>query len=151
MQYRSNFYKAAVQAALFLLGPWMFALSAGAQAQMVVVMGAQSGVEQLSKTQVVNIFMGKSRELPNGIAARPVDLPAGPPDKANFYHMLVNKDLDQIAAYWSRLIFSGSTAPPLQASSVQDALQFVTTMPGAVAYLDRRHVDHRVKVVHAFQ
>ena len=118
-----------------------------ARAELVVVLNAQSSVEQLSKTQVVNIFLGHSRELPNGVAASPVDLPFGAPEKASFYQLLVNKDLDQIAAYWSRLVFAGSTSPPVQASSVQDALQYVATHRGAIAYMDRRSADTRVKIV----
>lgn len=118
-----------------------------ARAELVVVVNAQSSVEQLSKTQVVNIFLGHSRELPNGVAASPVDLPFGAAEKAQFYQLLVNKDLDQIAAYWSRLVFAGSTSPPVQASSVQDALQYVATHRGAIAYMDRRSVDTRAKIV----
>jgi hypothetical protein len=116
-------------------------------AELVVVVNAQSNVEQLTKTQVVHIFLGHNRELPNGVAATPVDLPFGSPEKAPFYQLLVNKDLDQIAAYWSRLVFAGSTSPPVQSTSVQDALQYVASHRGAVAYMDRRNVDARVKVV----
>lgn len=122
-------------------------LPALGHAELVVVVGAQSSVEQLSKTQVVNIFLGHSRELPNGVAASPVDLPFGMPEKAAFYRALVNKDLDQIAAYWSRLVFAGSTSPPVQAGSAQEALQYVVSHRGAIAYVDRRLVDARVKVV----
>ena len=116
-------------------------------AELVVVVGAQSTIDQLSKSQVVNIFLGHSRELPNGVAAAPVDLPFAVPEKAAFYQALVNKDLDQIAAYWSRLVFAGSTSPPVQSGSVQDALQYVASHRGAIAYMDRRNVDARVKVV----
>ena len=118
-----------------------------AHADLVVVVNAQSSVEQLSKTQVVNIFLGHNRELPNGVAANPVDLPFGLPEKAAFYQALVNKDLDQIAAYWSRLVFAGSTSPPMQASTVQEALQYVANHRGGIAYMDRRSADTRVKVV----
>lgn len=118
-----------------------------ARAELVVVVNAQSSVEQLSKTQVVNIFLGHSRELPNGVTANPVDLPFGLPEKAAFYQLLVNKDLDQIAAYWSRLVFAGSTSPPMQATSLLDALHYVAAHRGAVAYMDRRNVDSRVKIV----
>ena len=117
------------------------------QAELVVVLNAQSTVDQLSKTQVVNIFLGHSRELPNGVPASPVDLPFGMTEKADFYQTLVNKDLDQIAAYWSRLVFAGSTSPPVQASNVQEVLQYVGSHRGAIAYMERRNVDARVKVV----
>jgi hypothetical protein len=116
-------------------------------AELVVVVNAQSTVEQLSRTQVINIFLGHNRELPNGVPASPVDLPIGLTEKAAFYQQLVNRDLDQIAAYWSRLVFAGSSSPPVQASSVADALQYVVSHKGGIAYLDRRNVDARVKVV----
>jgi hypothetical protein len=132
--------------ACLLLGAGLLLPRLG-HAELVVVVNAQSSVEQLSKTQVVNIFLGHSRELPNGVAASPVDLPFGLPEKAAFYQLLVNKDLDQIAAYWSRLVFAGSTSPPVQASSVQDALQYAVTHRGGIAYLERRNVDSRVKIV----
>jgi hypothetical protein len=122
-------------------------LAGPAQAELVVVLNAQSSVEQLSRTQVVHIFLGHSRELPNGVAAKPVDLPFGLPEKAAFYQILVNKDLDQIAAYWSRLVFAGSTSPPVQAASLQEALQYVAAHRGALAYMDRRQADARVKIV----
>lgn len=128
-------------------GAVVLALSFAARADLVVIVNPQSGVDQLTKTQVINIFLGNHRELPNGMAATPIDLPASAPEKAQFYRALVNKDLDQMAAYWSRLVFAGSTAPPSQASAVQDALQLVAANRGAISYVDRKHVDPRVRVV----
>ena len=133
-------------AALLLLSLFNF-LPGLVHAELVVVVNAQSTVEQLTRAQVVNIFLGHNRELPNGVPASPVDLPFGLTEKAAFYQQLVNRDLDQIAAYWSRLVFAGSSSPPVQASSVADALQYVANHKGGIAYLDRRNVDARVKVV----
>lgn len=118
-----------------------------ASAELVLVVNPQSGVEQLTKSQAINIFLGRHRELSSGAAAAPIDLPATSPDKALFYQLLVQKDLSQMAAYWSRFVFAGSTAPPIQAASTQEVLQLVANNRGAVAYLDRRYVDTRVKVV----
>lgn len=132
---------------IFLLRIALLTTPLGASAELVVVVNPQSGVESLTRTQVVNIFLGHHRELPNGKAASPVDLPANSPEKAQFYRLLVNKDLDQMAAYWSRLVFAGSTAPPHQAATVLEAIQYVAENRGAVGYMDRRNVDSRVRVV----
>ena len=86
-------------------------LVAHAHAELVVIVNPQNGVEQLSKTQITNIFLGNHREFPDGMPAKPVDLPVAAPEKALFYRALVNKDLDQMAAYWSRLVFAGNTSP----------------------------------------
>jgi hypothetical protein len=131
---------------------WLILLGAMVcvRAELVVVVNSQSGVEELTRAQVVNIFLGHTRELPNGSTAYPVDLPFSQPEKTLFYRQLVNKDLDQIAAYWSRLVFAGNTQPPWQAGSVQEALQYIASHKGAVAYMDRRYTDARVKVVFGF-
>lgn len=112
---------------------------------MVVVVGPKSGIEHLVKDDVINIFLGRYRQLPNGQAARPVDLPASDPGKAEFYRALVGKDLDQIAAYWSRLVFTGRVSPPLQAASTEELIRFLNNNPGAIGYLYSSDVDKRVK------
>lgn len=130
-----------------LLAGAVFVCALPARADTVVVVNPQSGVEQLSRSQVINIFLGHHRELPGGLPALPVDLPPSQAEKAQFYRALVNRDLDQMAAYWSRLVFAGSTSPPFQAASVADVIQYVVANRGAVGYLDRRNVDSRVRIV----
>ena len=123
---------------------------AACRAEIVVVVNPKSGVEKLSRDEVVNIFLGRFRQLPSGLAALPVDLPASQPEKSGFYRQLVNKDLAEINAYWARLMFSGRTTPPKQAGSVEDMIAFVGATPGAIGYLDRGRVDARVRVVLEF-
>lgn len=118
-----------------------------AAAELVVVVNPKSGVERLNRDEVINIFLGRYRQLPSGITAQPVDLPATQPEKALMYHLLVGKDLDQIASYWSRLVFSGRTSPPVQASSTEEVLRYVAANRGAVGYVERTRVDGRVRVV----
>ena len=147
MDRRPSFFRLRAILAIGLL----FA-TAKACAQLAVIVNPQSGVEQLSKAQVVNIFLGSHREFPSGVAAKPIDLGATAPEKAQFYRALVNRDLDQMAAYWSRLIFSGSTVPPAQANSWQDVLQLVANNRAAIGYVDLKYVDPaRVKIVFTVQ
>lgn len=126
-------------------------LALQARADLVVIVNPQNTVEQITRTDVINIFLGNSREFPNGQMAKPIDLPVTVPEKAQFYRALVNKDLDQMAAYWSRLVFAGNTSPPVQAASVSEAVRVVAGNRSAIAYVDRRYVDTaRVKIVFAF-
>ena len=90
------------------------------------------------------------RRLPNGDTALPIDQPESSPVRADFYRRLVNKDLNEINAYWSRLIFSGRTSPPLQASSAADVMVWLLGQPGGVAYVDRTQVDKRLRIVMEF-
>lgn len=118
-----------------------------AQAEVVVVVDAASGIERLSNDQVINIYLGRHRKLPSGIAAQPVDQPAGENLRAEFYRRLVDKDLSEINAYWARLYFSGKTAPPIQTTTAGDVLKHVIGKPGGIAYIDRSQADARVRIV----
>jgi ABC-type phosphate transport system substrate-binding protein len=130
--------------AAFLLPP------AGAAADLVVVVNPKSGVDKLNRDEVVNIFLGRYRQLPSGMPALPADLPATQPDKAVFYRLLVDKELAEINSYWARLIFSGRTVPPKQSTGNDDLLKWVAATPGAIGYIERSKVDGRVRIVYEF-
>lgn len=121
-------------------------LVAGAES-IVVVVNPGSGVETLSRNDVINIFLGSFRQLPSGIPALPVDLPQGHPARAEFYRLLVGKNPAEINTYWSRLIFSGKTRPPIQAQRVEDAMSMVQGSVGAITYLERSKVSGRLRIV----
>jgi ABC-type phosphate transport system substrate-binding protein len=125
-------------------------VSAAAGADPVVVVNARSEVEPLSQDEVINIFLGRYRKLPNGVTAMPVDQPEGSVLRAEFYRKLVNKDLNEINAYWSRLIFSGKTAPPRQAANTAEVASLLSGSPGGIAYLERSQVDGRFRIVLEF-
>ncbi|MBZ0094277.1 MAG: hypothetical protein K8H75_02710 [Sulfuricella sp.] len=121
--------------------------AAESMADVVVVANPRSGIDRLSRDEVINIFLGRFRQLPSGLSVQPVDLPATQSEKATFYLRLVNKDLAEINAYWSRLVFSGRTEPPVQAKSTEDLIEFIAKTPGAIGYMERSKVDGRVKLV----
>lgn len=114
---------------------------------IVVVVNPSSGVETLSRNDVINIFLGSFRQLPSGIPALPVDLPQGHAARAEFYRLLVGKNPSEINAYWSRLIFSGKTRPPIQAQRIEDAVSMVQGSVGAITYLERSKVSGRLRIV----
>lgn len=116
-------------------------------AEMVVIVNPRSGIDNLSRDEVINIFLGRSRQLPSGLSALPVDLPAAHPDKASFYRRSVNKELAEINSYRARLFFSGRGNPPILATSTEDLLEIVGINPGAIGYLERSRINARVKVV----
>jgi hypothetical protein len=134
---------------MILLTTLLLALTwhAAGAADFVVVANPASGVEKLSKDEVINIYMGRDRKLPGGIAAMPIDQANPVSEKARFYSVMVGKELAEVQSYWARLRFSGQGQPPRQASSAEEALDWVAGSKGAIAYVDRKKVDKRVKVV----
>lgn len=112
---------------------------------IVVIVNPASGVRTLTKEQVIDIFMGRFRQLPSGTTALPIDL-AGTTQRALFYEQLIHWTLAEVGSYWARLIFSGQANPPARAPDARAAVTLVAGNPGAIAYVERSAVTRRVRV-----
>lgn len=122
----------------------MLLMAGNACAELALVVNESSQVSSLSRSEVVNIFMGRYRRMPSGGVALPAE-PA--PVKERFYRALVNKDLAEINSYWARLIFSGQATPPVQFEDEQALIEFVRNNPGALGVMDLSAVPPDLKVV----
>ena len=110
-------------------------------------MNPASGVDQLTRDEVIDIFLGRYRKLPSGRAALPIDVAESSAERARFYQLLVKKSSTEMSSYWARLVFSGQTSPPFQVPDVKTAVELVQSNPNAIAYVDRASVNAHVKVV----
>lgn len=113
--------------------------AASAQAQVAVVMNPSAA--PLTHEQVANIFLGRSPEF------KPVDLPESAAVRATFYKKATDRDIAQVKAVWSRLVFSGKAAPPKEVADAAAVKAAVIADPKAVGYIDKSAVDGSVKVV----
>ena len=141
MQHLRNLALVPLIVLLTLLPP----LAAAADVIAVVVNQA-TDVDALSRTDVINIFMGRFRQFPSGATALPIDMPVSPV-RAQFYRALVNKEPAEINAYWARLVFAGRTSAPIQTNTADDVLKALHANPGGIAYLERSRVTTREKIV----
>jgi hypothetical protein len=114
---------------------------------LVVVTHPHNGIEKMSKDEVINIYMGRYRKMPNGETALALDLSKPQGEKAHFYNLMVGKELPEINSYWARLMFSGQGSPPRQIDSVEELITIISSNKGALAYMDRKKVDKRVRIV----
>lgn len=118
-----------------------FAVPARAAGNDIVVIASNgSCLTQLSREEVANIFMGAYRKLPDGTTARPIDLDLESPVRRAFYRRLLGRSLEEINAYWARLVFSGRTSPPDAARGTAEMLERVAKDPRAIGYLERQHL-----------
>lgn len=133
---------------LALLAACLLALaSSAAAAELVVVVRADSEVGPLNRDDVINIFLGRYRQLPSGRIAEPFDLPPQSPERPVFYEKLIGKTQAEINAYWARLLFTGRTSPPRIVPSTEKLLDTLVQNPLAIGYLDRARVDRRLRIV----
>ena len=121
--------------------------SAGAFAQVAVVVNPKSPMASMTADQVSGIFLGKSNTLPSGGTAMPTDLPDSAATRELFYTKVTGKSTAQVKAAWSRLVFSGKATPPKELASSADVKKFVAANPDAIGYIEKSAVDSSVKVV----
>ncbi|ASF48807.1 hypothetical protein CEK71_16605 [Methylovulum psychrotolerans] len=116
-----------------------------AQAELVVITHISNNLNNLTAKQVQDIFMGRTRLFPNGKFALPIDQSS--PLRAEFYQKLTARPVEQINAYWARIMFTGQASPPQQLPDDKAVLQTVRENEGAIGYIDKTHVDNTVHIL----
>lgn len=118
-----------------------------ARAGMVVIANAHSRIVRLSSEEVIDIYMGRYRTLPDGTVVHPLEPKGNGPERRNFYKRLMDKSPADIDAYWARLVLSDSTVPPERLATQREILDRVAHDPNAIAYVESIRLNSHVKVV----
>lgn len=109
---------------------------------MLVVVNPNSQLTQLSEKQVMSLFLGRSKFLPNGGGkVKAIDYPIDSSERATFYQALTGKNIADIDAYWARLKYSGRVSPPQALENSRQILQMVAEQDTAIAYLPSQYED----------
>lgn len=120
---------------------------AAAHGGMVVIVHPDNEIDSLSRSDVVDLYMGRYVAFPNGRPALPLDLPVDSETRAEFYSRMTGKSIAQINAYWARIIFTGRATPPRIVSTVPGLIQAVQENRNAIAYIDSADLTDALKVV----
>ena|ERR1700722_1291222 len=121
--------------------------AASAMADTVAVVSSKSAIVTLSKTQLTDIFLGKTNRFPNGSAAVPIDQAEGSSARDEFYEQIAEKSAAQVKAYWSRVIFTGRGQPPKTVPDSIAMMKLIHANPSAIGYMDAKLVDDTLRVV----
>jgi ABC-type phosphate transport system substrate-binding protein len=123
------------------------AISAQAGADVVAVVSSKNPITALSKSQVTDIFLGKTVRFPDGTQAVPIDQEEGSPARDVFYATFAGKSPAQIKSYWTKVIFTGRGQPPKAVSNSVEVIKLIAANPQAISYIERSAVDSTVKVL----
>ncbi|MDQ3026284.1 MAG: phosphate ABC transporter substrate-binding protein [Pseudomonadota bacterium] len=118
-----------------------------ASAEVVAVVSARSSLATLSKSQVADIFLGKSIRFPDGSLAVPIDQAEGSATREEFYLAFAGKSPAQLNAHWSKIIFTGRGQPPPEVANGVAVKRRLAENPNAIGYIEPALVDASVKVV----
>lgn len=118
-----------------------------AHADVYLVVSTANPVRAMTQKQALDLYMGRTRNFPNGDYALPFDQARDAPARAAFYKLLTGMDLAQINSYWARLMFTGQTMPPQPLPDEAAVVEVVKRNPGAIGYLDQPPRDKGLAVV----
>lgn len=129
---------------LLLMLLMLFPLSASAG--IVVVVSASSDIGALGEEEVANLFLARTKHLPNGDKAALYELSSSDLRLA-FYNQIAGKNKRQINAYWASLIFTGKGKPPKELGDIAELESKLAEQPGAIAYVSDDMVSDTMRVV----
>lgn len=122
-------------------------VSVSASAEVVVIVSKENTLATLTRTQLVNIFLGRSSTFPGGERATPVDQLEASALRKRFYEENLNWSQVELKAHWSRIIFTGRGQPPKQMANDEDVKKFIFSNPRGIGYIHQDNVTTDVKVV----
>lgn len=126
----------------------LFAFSVNAQEPLAVVVHKNNPIEQLSRSELIDLFMGKYVAFPNDVKAIPVELNGDHEVKVEFYQNLVGMTLSRVNAYWSRLHFTGRKRAAVFKLSESEIINFIMTNEQAIGYMPKSLITDDLKVVY---
>jgi hypothetical protein len=118
-----------------------------AQADFYIVVHASNPQRALTQKEAVDLFMGRSRAFANGDFALIFDLPRDHPRRAVFYQSLTGMSVAQVNSYWSRLMFSGQSAPPQALPDETAMAGILRRNPSALGWLSKEPTEPGLRTV----
>lgn len=136
-------YKRAISALLFCATT---SITFAVQAEVVVVVHP-SNANALDSAAIKRLFLGKEKKFPDGQPATPLNQVVDSTTRNQFDEQLLERNSSQIAAYWSKLVFTGKGVPPKEVNDDAAVIGAVSADVSAVGYVERSSVTSDVKVI----
>ena len=127
----------------------LLAFSTLASAEVAVIVNPANG-DAMTKEDIAKLYLAKTKTFPSGKTAIPVDRTEGSAIRVEFVSKVIDKDENQLKAYWSRLIFTGKGVPPKALDTDAEVKDLVARNKDAIGFIDAGAVDGTVKVVAKF-
>ncbi|WP_218311990.1 phosphate ABC transporter substrate-binding protein [Alteromonas antoniana] len=122
------------------------ALSSSVLAEVVVVVHP-SNEASLTEKDVQRIFLGKEKKFPDGRESIPVNQETSNDIRGDFDQNVLGRNSSQVAAYWSKLVFTGKGVPPKEVSGDSAVIELIKENKSVIGYIDSASVTGDVKVI----
>jgi ABC-type phosphate transport system substrate-binding protein len=123
--------------------------SAHADLPVVAVIVHPSQTETPTLAQIKRIYLRQQRFWSDRTPVRPVNREYGSVTRRRFEARVLDSTVEALARHWNEQYFQG-VLPPLTLASDAAVREYVAARPGAIGYVEARHVDDSVRVVARF-
>jgi ABC-type phosphate transport system substrate-binding protein len=114
---------------------------------VVVIVSKTSKVDNVTKTDLKNIFLGKRKTWASGDGVVPINLPARTPTRATFDGTVLGMSGDEVGRYWVGQRIRAKAKPPKSVPAPDLVKRLVASIPGAVGYIPASALDESVKAL----
>jgi hypothetical protein len=112
-----------------------------------VVAHASVNVRSLSSNSLRAIFGMRLQTWPDGTLIKVFVLADDAPLHNSFCKEKLGAFPYQMRQSWDRLVFSGTGQAPLRVSSAEEMFNKISSIPGAIGYLEKTKISERVNVL----
>ena len=126
-----------------------FCLNMAAHAEIVVIAHESSPLDSLNKSQVADIYLGRTTHLPGIGPVIPLDTSNDPNLRDDFYRRVTGKNSAQIKAHWARMYFTGRGSQPKEVEGPRELKSLITTHKNMIGYMPKIEADSDLKVLYA--
>jgi hypothetical protein len=114
---------------------------------LVVIVGKDNGMNDISQNTLRNAFLGESVSDPSGKKIIPLNHPPHSSERVGFDRIVLDMSPDEAARYWIDRKIRGQSGAPRAVDSPALLRRVVARLPGALSYIRREDVDDSVKVL----
>lgn len=119
-----------------------------ASADILVVVNKSNETAALSKLQLIDLYMGRFRTLPNRQPVRLFDHSEDSSLRNQFYRELIDKSVAEVNAFWARLLFTGRAKPPELLSDNDSLFAAIDKDSRAIGYINEQDLQDNMKIVY---
>jgi len=121
-------------------------VSTRAQAQVIVIANPSVKANEISKSDLRDVFTGAATALPGGGNVVPILLKAGTVHE-EFLQAYIGKNDTAYRAGWRSLVFSGQASMPRSLDTDAAVVDFVAHTPSAIGYIGKSTPHEGVKLL----
>ncbi|MGA7742319.1 MAG: hypothetical protein WBP56_06715 [Polyangia bacterium] len=101
----------------------------------------------LGAAELASIFTRATRSWKDGSPIRPLNLPPGTPERAEFDRVVLNMSPDRSAQYWIDRQVRGDEPAPKAIAKADIVVRLIPTLTGSIGYVPADKVDAKSRVV----